>query len=106
MFDRPGISIDDLPWIHRDQFVHYVQLAHALSDAHDWPRLRDDLLGALTAAFALDVAAVDRDRLTTPQRRALDVLDDIRSHHDPATDWSAFFDMLWTRRHAIRLDLA
>ena len=32
MFDRPGIDLDDLVWIHRDQFVHYLQLAFALGD--------------------------------------------------------------------------
>lgn len=29
MFDQPGIGLEDLAWIHRDKFVHYVQLAHA-----------------------------------------------------------------------------
>ena len=105
MFDRPGIGIDDLPWIHRDQFVHYIQLAHALSDPHDWPRLREDLVQALTAAFGLDAGNTSGARLTPSQRRALGVLEDIRPHHNPATDWPAFFDTLWTRRHAIRADL-
>lgn len=106
MFDRPGIGIEDLPWIHRHQFVHYIQLAHALSDPHDWPRLRQDLVQALTAAFGLDAGNTSGERLTPPQRRALDVLDDIRLRHNPATDWPAFSDSLWTRRHAIRADLA
>ncbi|HEX2029175.1 MAG TPA: hypothetical protein VHF25_14370 [Nitriliruptorales bacterium] len=105
MFDRPGIGIDDLPWIHRDQFVHYVELAHALSDPHDWPQLREGLLRALTAAFGLDAGNRNGHRLTTSQRRALELLDEIRCHHDPAADWSAFFDTLWARRHAIRPDI-
>ncbi|HVM21027.1 MAG TPA: hypothetical protein VM307_13795 [Egibacteraceae bacterium] len=104
MFDRAGIGIEDLPWIHRDQFVHYLQLAHALGDPHDWPRLREQLLQALTAAFGLD-ACTNGERLTPSQQRALDVLDEIRPHHNPATHWPAFFDTLWTRRHAIRPDL-
>ena len=105
MFDRPGIGIEDLPWIHRDQFVHYIQVAHALSNPHDWPRLREDLMQALTAAFGLDAGSTSGERLTPPPQRALDVLDDIRVHHNPAREWPAFFDMLWTRRHAIRPDL-
>ena len=105
MFDRPGIAINDLAWIHRDQFVHYIQLAQALSEPGVWPRLRTDLLRALTAAFGLDAWDANDVGLTEPQRRALDLLDEIRRHHDPSTDWPAFFDMLWSRRHAIRADL-
>ncbi len=105
MFDQPGIGIEDLPWIHRDQYVHYVQLAHAFCDADDWPRLRQDLLHALTAAFGLDPCDANGEGLTPSQRRALGVLDEICPHHNPATDWPAFFDTLWTRRHAIRPDL-
>jgi hypothetical protein len=96
MFDRPGIGVDDLAWIHRDQFVHYIQLAHALSDPGNWSRFRHDLRRALTAAFGLDNNAA---------RGLLAVLDEIRRHHDPATDWPGFFDTLWNRRHAIRPDL-
>ena len=105
MFDRPGIAIDDLAWIHRDEFVHYVELAHGLSEPQDWPRLREDLLRALTAAFGLDAGNVNGAQFTSPQRRARDVIDDVRHHHNPATDWPAFFDALWSRRHAIRPDL-
>ena len=105
MFDRPGIGLDDLPWIHRDQYVHYVELAHALSNPHDWPQLRRDLLDALTAAFGLGRGDSNGYAFTSQQRRALVVLDEIRGQHDPATDWPAFFDALWQRRHAIRPDL-
>lgn len=105
MLDRPGIAMDDLAWIHRDEFVHYIELAHGLSEPHDWPRLREGLLRALTAAFGLDAGNVHDTQFASPQRRALDVLDDIRRHHNPSTDWPAFFDALWSRRHAIRTDL-
>jgi hypothetical protein len=105
MFDRPGIGLDDLPWIHRDQYVHYVELAHALSNPHDWPLLRRDLLDSLTAAFGLGRCDGNGDAFTSQQRRALEVLHEIRGQHDPATDWPAFFDALWQRRHAIRPDL-
>ncbi len=71
MFDRPGIGIEDLPWIHRDQFVHYTQLAYVLSDPQDWLRLRQDLMRALTAAFGLDVGDVKwRTPDTAPTTRA------------------------------------
>ena len=105
MFDRSGISTDDLSWIQRDEFVHYVELAYGVSDAHDWTRFREALLAALTAAFALD-ADSHGGRLSPRQRRALQLLDEIRREHDPAADWPAFFDTLWSRRHAIRPDLA
>ena len=105
MFDRPGIGLDDLPWIHRDQYVHYVELAHALSVPHDWPQLRRDLFDSLTAAFGLGRSDRNGHPFTSQQRRALAVLDEIRSQHDPATDWPAFFDALWQRRHTIRPDL-
>jgi hypothetical protein len=103
MFDQPGIGVEDLAWIHRDQFVHYLQLAHALGDPGDWPRFRQDLLRALTAAFGPDVDM--RNGPTPRQHRALHVIDQIHRQHDPATNWPAFFDVLWSRRHAIRADL-
>lgn len=106
MFDQPGIGVEDLPWIQRDQFVHYLQLARSLGDGHDWPRLRLDLLGGLTAAFGLNARHTHADELTPSQCGVLELLDEVRHQHNPATDWPAFFDTLWTRRHAIRPDLA
>jgi hypothetical protein len=91
-------------WIHRDQFVHYIQLAHALGDPGDWSRFREDLMRALTAAFGLD-AEYATGQLTPRQRNALEVLDKVWADHDPTTDWPAFFNTLWNRRHAIRPDL-
>lgn len=107
MFDRPGVGIgvDDLAWIYRDEFVHYVELAHALGDPGDWPRFQEDLLRALTAAFGLDARDVNGHGLTPRQRVARELLDGLHLRHDPATDWPAFFDTLWSRRHAIRPDL-
>ena len=111
MFDRPGIGLDDLLWIHRDQYVHYVELAHAISSPHDWPQLRQDLLAALTATFGLGRGDGNGDcngngqPFTPRQHRALEVLDEIHDQYDPATDWPAFFDALWQRRHTLRPDL-
>ncbi|MBA2529269.1 MAG: hypothetical protein H0V19_04805 [Euzebyales bacterium] len=70
MFDRPGIGVEDLAWIHRDQFVYYVQLAHALGDPTDWSGLRHDLLRALTAAFGLDAAMGGWAHAATASRAA------------------------------------
>lgn len=103
MFDEPGIGVEDLAWIHRDQFVHYVELAHGLGDPGDWPRFRQDLFRGLTAAFGLDAGLADG--LAPGEHHALQVLDQIRRQHDPATNWPAFFDVIWSRRHAIRADL-
>jgi hypothetical protein len=105
MFSQPGIGVEDLPWIHRDQFVHYVELAHALGDPDDWSCFRDDLLRALTAAFGPDPGGVNGDRLTPSEHRAVQVLEQVRCQHDPATDWPSFIALLWSRRHAIRPDL-
>lgn len=105
MFDQPGIGVEDLPWIHRDQFVHYVDLAHVLGDPEDWSRFRGDLLRALTAAFGLAAGGVNGDRLTPAEHHALQIFDQVRYQHDPATDWAAFFELLWSRRHAIRPNL-
>ena len=111
MFEQTGIGLDDLPWIQRDQYVYYLEMARALTvDPHDWPQLRADLLRALTAAFGLDhpdhgCGSSPVATLTGRQRRAAALLDDIRTRHDPATDWPAFFDDLWNRRHHLRPDL-
>lgn len=110
MFEQPGIGLDDLAWIQRDQFVHYVTIAGLTSDPHDWPRLRDDLLGALTAAFGLDIDDPDSNGtpepiLTSRQQRTFGLLDDTRARHDPATDWPGFFDALWEGRRRLRADL-
>ena len=96
MFEQPGIGVDDLAWIHRDQFVHYVELARALGDPSDWPRFRCQLHRSLHAAFALD-AAVATDGHPTRDRTD-DVLDQARACHDPTTDWPGFRETLWSLR--------
>jgi hypothetical protein len=103
VFDQPGIGVEDLAWIHRDQFVHYVEMAHALGDPRDWSRFRNDVLRALTAAFGLDAGTCDE--VTSRQRRVLQVLDEIRRRYDPVVEWPMFVEALWTRRHDIRADL-
>lgn len=106
MFDRPGIGVEDLPWIQRDQFVHYMHLAHARADGQSWPQLRQDLMRGLAAAFGLDAGHAHGDQYTAWEGGVLELLDKVRHQHDPATEWPAFFDTLWSRRHNIRPDLA
>lgn len=108
MFDGRGIGIEDLAWIQRDQFVHYVESARALSDPNDWPRLREDLVDALTAAFGLDAGrwkVGGRHVTAQRQRAARELLEELRTLHDPAADWPGFFDALWERRRDLRNDL-
>lgn len=107
MSDQPGITMDDLTWIRRDQFVYYLEMARALGDPNHWPRFRDDLLRALTAAFSLDVDDPDAGWTSHGNRqRALHVLELVASRHDPDSDWRGFFDELWASRGHIRPDLA
>lgn len=111
MFAEPGIGAEDLGWIQRDQFVYYIEMEHQLSDPRDWPRFRENLAEALNAAFGLDSLSVNADRaggestVSSRRRRVLQVLDEIRSQHNPVTEWSRFFDALWDRRRVLRDDL-
>ena len=97
-----GIGVDDLVWIQRDQFVHYLGLARATHGAEGWPTFRQALLEALIAAFGLDHGT---DGLGVRRAAALALLDTIRPIHDPVDDWHAFREALWARRHVIRPDL-
>lgn len=107
MFQLPGIGQDDLPWVHRDEFVHYLELAHALGDPRAWPAFRQELLEALDAAFGLDAAAtsVADDPGTSWRERGRDILERIRLDHDPALEWAPFSDALWNARRELRPDL-
>lgn len=53
MFDEPGIDLgSDLAWIQRDQYVYYLEMAHALGvlgNPDDWASFRADLAEALAA---------------------------------------------------------
>lgn len=95
MFDQPGIGIDDIAWIQRDQFVYYLEMERALGDPGDWSRFRSDLLQALQAAFGIDIDT----------EQVLELLDRMSTLHDPLTDWPAFFEALWGHRTQIRADL-
>lgn len=110
MFGQPGIAAEELAWIRRDQFVYYPELAYALSGPHDWPALRQQLRRALTAAFGLDDlaatgAAVPHGPASTAPGAILELLDQLRGRHDPATEWPAFRAALWECRHVLRADL-
>lgn len=107
---------DDGVWgsarrIARDQYVHFVTLAHQHGDAADWPSFRLELVAALNAAWGLDTrwshrTAAQNDWVADQrQRRALAALDRLRVRIDPAAAWSAFFDALWEARATIRADI-
>ena len=93
-----GIGVEDLAWIHRDQFLHYLTVTRATSDPTDWPRFRDAVVEALEASFGLAPEE-------TGPAGALSVVEDVRRTHDPATDWQGFLDELWRQRRSIRPDL-
>lgn len=102
MFDQPGIGMEDLAWIQRDQFTHYVSMARSTHDPADWPTLRAALVEALTAAFSLDDEFSCRSGEVEVARA---VLDSVRHAFDPKVEWNEFEDALWARRHEIRPDL-
>lgn len=91
MFDEPGIDVDDVAWIERDQFVYFVEMERQLNDPADWPRFRSGLVEALAAAFGL---SLDRDVAGA-------VLDGLRCAHDPVVDWDGFKAQLWGDRSAL-----
>ena len=98
MRSRTGIGVEDLAWIHRDQFLHYLTVTRATGDPTDWPRFRCAVIEALEAAFGL-----------TPEETgsggALSVVEGVRRTHDPTNDWEGFMDELWRQRRSIRSDL-
>ena len=96
MFDQPGIGIEDIAWIQRDQFVYYLEMEHQLGDPADWPRFRRDLLEALQAAFGPGI----------DEHAVLSLLDRLHAIHDPRTDWAGFRRALWDERRQIRPDLS
>lgn len=93
-----GIGVEDLAWIHRDQFLHYLTVTRTTGDPTDWPRFRDAVVEALEAAFGL-----------APEEAgpagAFAVVEGVRRTHDPANDWEGFLDELWRQRRSIRPDL-
>ena len=95
-------------FIERDQFVYFVTLARELGDPADWPGFREELVAALTAAWGLDAIWSHLDVETQRQRtngrlqRAYALVDELRSRHDPLTDWDRFFEGLWAARGPLR----
>lgn len=97
--------------VTREQYVHFVTLAHERGEVANWSSFRLKLLAALNAAWGLDTrwghrTAAQNDWVTAQRhRRTLDVLDALRATIDPAEDWPAFFEALWQARAAIRADV-
>jgi hypothetical protein len=97
-------------FIERDQFVYFVTMARELGDPTDWPSFRRELVAALNAAWGLDTiwlevpADVQRRRTTERLGRALALVDELRTRHDPLSDWERFFDALWDARSRLRAE--
>jgi hypothetical protein len=94
-----GIGVQDLAWIHRDQFLHYLSVARATNDPADWPRFRGAVVDALEVALGLAPHETGPDG-------AGSVVQDARRAHDPSDDWEPFIEMLWLQRGRVRHDLA
>jgi hypothetical protein len=105
------LAVDDDPtvigtsaWIERDQFVYFVTMARELGNPEDWATFRDQLVSALKAAWGLDAIWLhlppDRQARRRAQRIATtyEIVDEVRTRHDPLTDWDAYFDALWAAR--------
>ena len=98
-----GISVNDVAWIQRDQFLYYLNGARLHGDPGDWASFRLILADALGAAFGfddVDARSSDAERLA-----ALGVVDRMRATSPPATSWQGFVDGVWARRREIRPDL-
>lgn len=104
-----GIGPEELACIQREQFVYFLEMERRLNHPADWEGFRLGLVGALTPGWGLDArypaGQLRHELLSVPQRRALHLLDEIRVHHDPVTDWLAFRESLWDWRGELRADL-
>lgn len=104
VFGMQGIDREELAAIQRDQFVHYLGMAHALGDVGDWAGLRGRVVDALRAAWALDAVRDDRDaeleeaRVRSRVAAAQDLVDQVARHHPPARQWDDFASQLWHGR--------
>lgn len=101
--DDPDV-IGSAAWMERDQFVYFVTMARELGNPSDWQSFRDELVSALRAAWGIDAlwlhldAEAQRDRRAGRIALAYELVDETRTHHDPATSWDAFVESLWSSR--------
>jgi hypothetical protein len=104
--DDPNV-IGTSAWIERDQFVYFVTMARELGSPEDWDRFRDELVATLRAAWGIDAlwlhldANAQRDRRARRIALAYELVDEVRVHHDPASDWDGFMESLWSSRHSL-----
>jgi hypothetical protein len=91
-------------FIERDQFVYYVTMERELGNPGDWSSFRVGLVDALTVAWGLGTVWLDLDRpaqlerIARRRQAAFGIVDQVRTGHDPLTDWDGFFDALWDAR--------
>jgi hypothetical protein len=99
-----GAAGFDPGFIERDQFVYFVMMERELGTPGDWSNFRVGLVDALTVAWGLNTVWVDLDRpaqlerIARRRQVAFGIVDQVRTGHDPLTDWDGFFDALWDAR--------
>lgn len=98
---EPGIDIEDLASIERDQFVYFMAMEHELNDPTDWPKFREGLVNALAVAYGWDPSA---EAWSQRRQHAVDVLDGARGAANPSTDWLKFRDKVWQGIRIARSD--
>lgn len=104
-----GLHLDELPQIEREGFLHFVTIARRCGHAGQWAVFRDELVSALTAAFALDSRWVDREeeletaRVDERRRRAFALVDEAAARFDPVSQWPQFREVLWDGRQALMI---
>lgn len=104
-----GLHLDELPQIERDGFLHFVTIARRCGHVGQWPVFRDELVSALTTAFALDSRWLDRDqesetaRIAERRRRAFLLVDQAAGRFDPVSQWPPFREALWDGRQALMI---
>ena len=108
MIER-GLHLDELPQIERDSFLHFVTIARRCGQAGQWAVFRDELVSALTTAFALDSRWLDRDqeletaRVAERRRRVFVLVDQAAGRFDPVSQWPQFREALWDGRQALMI---
>ena len=98
-----GISVNEVAWIQREQFLHFINGARRDGNPDDWASFRLVLADALDAAFGFESA--DTPCPDAHRRAALDVVDRSRATSDPVSCWASVVDGVWARRREIRPDL-
>lgn len=91
MFDGPGISVDDVAVIEREQFVYFMEMERETGDVSDWSAFRAGLGDAIATALGWEPADAQRGA------EVIALLDAACEVADPSTDWPRFSDEVWAQ---------